>query len=160
MDDLRIYRKRLIPDECILLKDDTILETTPTHIITKWNTLNPRSDFEYGYSCYFLKEGYKISKLYRTDHSLLYWYCDIVQYTYYEADRSLIVTDLLADVVIEPDGTIKVLDANELADALEQKLCSPSLIAQSLRRLDALLCILYANKFDTLSSYIEKWTTK
>ena len=41
MDQLKIYRKRIIPDECILLKDDIILERTDDAIITKWNTSNP-----------------------------------------------------------------------------------------------------------------------
>ena len=125
MDQLKIYRKRIIPDECILLKDDIILERTPDRIITKWNTLNPRRDFHHGYSCYYLNLGYKVSKFYREDDTLLYWYCDIVDYRYQEAENALIVTDLLADVVIYPDGYIKVLDVNELAIALEKKLCEP-----------------------------------
>ena len=114
METLKIYRKRIIPDECILLKDDVILEANDEIIITKWKTLKPRRDFHHGYSCYFLKTGYKVSKFYREDDSLLYWYCDIVDYTYDEAQNSLIVTDLLADVVIYPDGYVKVLDIEEL----------------------------------------------
>ena len=117
MENLKIYRKRMIPDECILLKDDIILETTQDFIITQWKTLKPRRDFHHGYSCYYLKLGYKISKFYREDNTLLYWYCDIVDYLYKKEENSLLVTDLLADVVIYPDGYIKVLDINELAVA-------------------------------------------
>ena len=84
---INIYRKRIIPDECILLKNDTILEATDEFIITKWETLKPRRDFHHGYSCYYLKEGYKVSKFYREDHSLLYWYCDIVNYQYQESEK-------------------------------------------------------------------------
>ena len=29
-----LYRKRLIPDECILLKDDIILDASDDHILT------------------------------------------------------------------------------------------------------------------------------
>lgn len=65
MEHLKIYRRRMIPDECILLKDDIILEQTKDLIVTKWNTLKPRRDFHHGYSCYFLSYGYKVSKLYR-----------------------------------------------------------------------------------------------
>lgn len=157
MEDLKIYRKRMIPDECILLKDDMILEVTDDIIVTSWKTLKPRRDFHHGYSCYYLKLGYKISKFYREDNSLLYWYCDIVNYDYKEEDNSLIVTDLLADVVIYPDGYIKVLDIDELAIALEKKLCSPEIVTQALRKLDGLLNIIYDDKFETLSAKIENW---
>ena len=157
MNDLKIYRKRLIPDECILLKDDIILNRTDDFIVTKWNTLKPRRDFHHGYSCYFLKLGFKISKFYREDNSLLYWYCDIVDYTYQDADNALIVTDLLADVVIYPDGYVKVLDLNEPALALEKNLCEPQLITHALQKLDNLLTLIYDDKFDLLSADIEKW---
>ncbi len=160
MDHVKIYRKRMIPDECILLKDDIILEQTDDIIITSWNTLKPRRDFHHGYSCYFLKHGYKVSKFYREDNTLLYWYCDIVDYAYQQSNNALIVTDLLADVVIYPDGYIKVLDLNELAVAIEQALCEPRVITQALRKLDALLNLIYDDKFDTLSSYIDKWAEK
>lgn len=147
----------MIPDECILLREDIILERTHDRIVTKWNTLKPRRDFHHGYSCYYLSPGYKVSKFYREDNSLLYWYCDIVDYTYQEAENALIVTDLLADVVIYPDGYIKVLDVNELAIALEQNLCEPQIITQALRKLDSLLNLIYDDKFDTLAADIEKW---
>lgn len=157
MNDLKIYRKRMIPDECILLKDDMILNRTDDLIVTKWNTLKPRRDFHHGYSCYFLKQGFKISKFYREDNSLLYWYCDIVDYTYQDADNTLIVTDLLADVVVYPDGYVKVLDLNELAIALEKNLCEPQIITQALRKLDSLLNLIYDDKFDILSAEIEAY---
>lgn len=157
MEQLKIYRKRMIPDECILLKDDIILERTDDTIITKWNTLKPRRDFHHGYSCYFLKSGYKISKFCREDNTFLYWYCDIVDYAYQDGMNTLIVTDLLADVVIYPDGYIKVLDIDELAAALEKHLCDPQIITQALNKLDALLNLIYDDKFDTLTAKIEKW---
>lgn len=157
MEQLKIYRRRMIPDECILLKDDVILEQTDDIIVTKWNTLKPRRDFHHGYSCYFLKSGYKISKFYREDNSFLYWYCDIVDYHYKESEHALIVTDLLADVVLYPDGYVKVLDINELAIALEKNLCPPGTVTQALRKLDSLLNMIYDDKFDTLSAKIEHW---
>lgn len=152
-----IYRKRMIPDECILLKDDEILEANDDFIVTRWKTLKPRRDFHHGYSCYYLKQGYKVSKFYREDNTLLYWYCDIVDYDYRQADDALIVTDLLADVIIYPDGYVKVLDIDELAVALEKKLCSPALVTQALRRLDALLNTIYDDKFEVLIQHIGKW---
>ena len=57
-----LYRKRIIPDECIALKDDVILYIDDEIIVTKWNVLNPRTDFTHGYSCYFLSKNIKVSK--------------------------------------------------------------------------------------------------
>lgn len=73
-----IYRKRLIPEECILLKDDTVLHRSPEIIVTKWNSLKPRKDLHHGCSCYYLQEGIKVSRFYKEDDTLLFWYCDIV----------------------------------------------------------------------------------
>ena len=155
-----IYRKRMIPDECVLLKDDVILEMNEDIIITKWNTHNPRRDFHHGYSCYYLNMGIKVSKFYREDNTLLYWYCDIVDYKYEEKDNSLIVTDLLADVVIYPDGFVKVLDVDELAIALEKNICPVDLVIKGLKRLDNLLSFIYDDKFDILTNHIERIENK
>ncbi len=152
-----IYRKRMIPDECIRLKDDEILEANDDFIVTRWKTLKPRRDFHHGYSCYYLKRGYKVSKFFREDNTLLYWYCDIVDYDYQAENDTLVVTDLLADVIIYPDGYVKVLDIDELAVALEKQLCAPALVTQALRRLDALLNMIYDDKFEVLAARIENW---
>lgn len=114
-----LYRKRLIPEECVKLKDDEILELNEERIITKWNTLKPKKDLHHGFSCYFLDKGYKVSKFYKEDGSLLYWYCDIVTYDYDEEKNELIVTDLLADVIVNPDGFVKVVDIDEMVTCLD-----------------------------------------
>lgn len=150
-----LYRRRIIPEECILLKDDVILSCDEEHIITSWNALHPKKDLHHGMSCYFLKEGFKISKFCHEDDSLLYWYCDIVDYNYNSADNSLIVTDLLADVIIYPDGFVKVVDLDELVTALESRSISLDTLKSSLLRLDKLLGLIYSNQFDTLKAYIE-----
>lgn len=154
-----LYRKRIIPEECVLLKDDKILHCDDDMILTSWNTLKPRKDIHHGYSCYFLKEGFKVSKFYREDNSLVYWYCDIVNYDYDEAANTYIVTDLLADVLIYPDGFVKVVDIDELAEALEQKLIDESLLKTALLRLNHLLTIIYSGQFNTLQAPIEKIST-
>lgn len=156
MDSLKIYRKRLIPAECILLKDDIILDCNEEVILTKWNTLNPKTAFTHGSSCYFLKEGIKVSKFYRADNSLLYWYCDIVDYDFDAEENSLTVTDLLADVIIYPDGRVKVMDLDELAEALDRGLISGELMSKSLRRLHNLLSLIDRDKFDRLQDRLNK----
>lgn len=144
-----IYRKRLIPEECILLKDDIILETTPAYVLTKWNTIKPKKDLHHGFSCCYLDKGIKVSKFLREDGSLIYWYCDIVKYEW-NADKTILTSvDLLIDILIYPDGSLKVLDLDELAVAKEQGLLDEELLLTSLRNADSLLQDIYAGKFDT-----------
>ncbi len=155
MKPLQIYRRRIIPPECILLKGDEIIKANDEVVITKWNTLRPKNDFSHGCSCYFLKQGIKVSKFYCHDNSLLYWYCDIVDYAFDSSENTLIVTDLLADVIVYPNGTIKVVDLDELADALDKGLISASLMSLCLKRLNNLLTLIYRDKFDRLQSYLD-----
>lgn len=151
-----LYRRRIIPDECIPLKDDTILECTEERIVTSWHALRPKKDLHHGYSCYFLKEGFKVSKFYYEDGRLLYWYCDIVDFEHRKDTNELIVTDLLADVIIYPDGFVKVVDLDELVTALDSGTLSLDTLKSSLQKLDRLLQLIYKGKFDTLTVYIEK----
>lgn len=154
MTNPTLYRRRIIPDECVLLKDDIILSCDEEHIVTKWNALRPKKDLHHGASCYFMKEGFKVSKFCREDDSLLYWYCDIVDYNFDSAQNKLIVTDLLADVIIYPDGFVKVVDLDELVIALESRSISLDTLKASLNKLDKLLNIIYAGKFEKLTKML------
>ncbi|MCR4990001.1 MAG: DUF402 domain-containing protein [Lachnospiraceae bacterium] len=154
MDHPVLYRKRIIPEEKILLKDDVIISCDEDMIITKWNTLKPREDFHHGYSIYYLKEGYKVSKFCKMDGSLKYWYCDIVDYDYDKDSNELVVSDLLVDVIIYPDGGIKVDDIDELVEALDKNLISLDILKNSLLKLNKLLQILYSGQFDKLKKPI------
>lgn len=155
MDTQKIYRKRIIPEECLLLKGDKIERSDDEVIVTSWTTINPKKEFSHGCSCYFLKQGFKVSKFYCHDNTLLYWYCDIVDYEFNTEDNSLVVTDLLADVIIYPDGQVKVVDLDELADAFDKGLISKELMSTCLRRLNDLLSLIYRDKFDRLQSPLE-----
>lgn len=155
MNFSKLYRKRLIPMECILLKDDIIEYCSEDMLITSWKTLNPKIEFSHGCSCYFFQEGFKISKFYKPDGQLLYYYCDIVEFEKNKEDNSLIVTDLLADVIIYPDGRLQVMDLDELADAQEQALISGFQLNRSLRRLNKLLNIIQKGEFHHLLQKIE-----
>lgn len=148
-----LYRKRLIPDECILLNDQILL-CNDTHIVTSWTALHARDDLHHGYSCYFLKEGFKLSRFCREDGSLLYWYFDIVDYDYQEATNELTVTDLLADVIIKPDGFVKVVDLDELVQASDEGRISTETLKESLLKLNHLLTMIYSGKFAELRSYL------
>lgn len=155
MDKPLLYRKRIIPEECIALKDDIILFQNEDIIITKWHAIKPKKDLHHGYSCYFLKDGYKISKFYKEDNSLMYWYCDIVKYSYTKDTDTYIFTDLLADVLIYPDGFVKVVDIDEIAEALDAGKITAADVSQALYSLDKLLKIIYSNQFHTLQKKIE-----
>lgn len=149
-----LYRKRIIPNECILLKDDIILSYENDILITKWNALKPKKDLHHGFSCYFFKEGYKVSKFLKEDGTLLYYYCDIIDYEYNASDNSLIVTDLLADVIVYPDGFVKVVDLAELVEALDASDISVEQVKKSLLSLSNLLDIVYADKFEKLTCHL------
>ena len=155
-NELQIYRKRLIPEECILLKDDIIVEQNEDYILTKWKTLNPKTVFPTAVPAIISRKASRSAKFYRHDGSLLYWYCDIVEYTSRPEDNSLIVTDLLADIILYPDGRMHVVDLDELAEALEKGLITQAQMSACLRQLNNLITIIYRDKFDRLQNPLDK----
>ena len=168
-----LYRRRLIPDECIPLKDDLILECNEERIVTSWNAIRPKKDLHHGFSCYFLKEGFKVSKFYYEDGRLLYSFYSnnngsplqtaigaIESYDYSSTDNRLMVTDLLADVIIYPDGFVKVVDLDELVTALESRAITLDTLKSCLNRLDRLLKLIYSGGFSELTSHIEKYAVQ
>ncbi len=152
-----LYRKRLIPDECVILKDDKIIFIDDETIITSWNTFRPKAEFTHGTSYYVMKEGFKISKFYKADNSLAYIYCDIISTSYDAASDTYVFTDLLADVIIENDGRVRVVDLDELGDALTDNVLSSELMSDALHKLNNLLATIYdgtfARYFEILESH-------
>ena len=144
--NLKLYRRRFIPDELILLKDDIIYFADEKMIKTKWNVLKPRKDFAKGISWYYIKEGWKISRFMDKSDKLVYYYCDIIDVVFDEEKNSCTVNDLLADVIIYPDGRVYVVDIEEIADAFERGIINAKTVKKSLRQLDALLKIIYAGR--------------
>ncbi len=155
MNNLTLFRRRFIPDECVELKDDIIIKRTDSVIVTKWKTIRTRSDLSNGYSCYYLDRGYKVSKFLKSDGSLLCWYCDIVTYEMNSQDNSLLVIDLLADVKISPEGRIRVVDLDELSEAYEKRLIDEHLLKKSLLSLNRLLNEIYSDGIEPLAAPIE-----
>ena len=147
MKTLSLYRRRLIPDECILLKDDIILKADNEHILTRWNTLKPKKILHHGDSCYYLNKGVKVSRFYTEDNFLICWYCDIVSYEWKDEKTTLLSTDLLLDVLVYPDGSYKLVDMDELAQAHARKLISDELLQTSLLTANRLLNELYDDHF-------------
>lgn len=156
---LHLYRRRLIPEECIPLPNDVILYCDGDVLVTGWKTIRPKKDMDHGFSCYYLKEGYKISKFYRADHTLFCFYCDIISPAYEKNTNSLTVTDLLADVIIYPDGSVQVVDIDELVKAFDDGKLSLELMKKSLLILDRLLKMVYGGKLPELLQYIDRFDT-
>lgn len=152
-----LYRKRIIPEEIILLDKDIVLYSDNSHIVTKWNTIKPKKVLDHGCSCYFLDEGFKVSKFYAKDGTLMYWYCDIISYTYNKEENSYVFTDLLADVLVYPDGHVEVVDVGEIADALSEGTLSKEEMIPALRSLDKLLGIIYSGRFSEIQNMINEW---
>ena len=150
----KLYRKRIIPDECIPLKDDVVVYASERIIVTSWTTLHPKTEFNHGHSCYFLQEGYKVSRFLRSDDSLYCWYCDIIDHVYREEDNSYVFRDLLADVIVMPDGFVKVADLDEFEQALEAGTISELDVRKALRSLSKLLSIIYDGHFESLTREI------
>lgn len=152
-----LYRKRLIPAECVALKDDIILRYDDEYIITSWKTLHPKKDLDHGFSIFFKKEGWKISRFYTKDNTLMYVYCDIVSYDMNEENNDLTVIDLLADVIIYPDGFVKVVDLDELAEAVREGMLTGEQLNNCLVCLNSLLTRIYNGELDNLCSPLNEF---
>lgn len=152
-----LYRKRLIPNECILLKDDVLLYRDEHMLITRWNTLRPKKLLHHGTSGYFLDRGIKVSKFYNAANELICWYCDIITHSLDESTDTYVFTDLLADVLVYPDGFVKVVDLDELADATASGLITQEQLLIALRQTNALLEMIYNGKFKKLQEMIDTY---
>ncbi len=148
MNNIKLYRKRYIPDETVYLKNDEIISADDEKIITKWNVLKKRDDFSHGASCYFLKKGIKVSKFINKEGNIIYWYCDIVDYEYNRAENSYLFKDLLIDVIVYPNGFVKVLDMDEIAEAMEMGKIDDETVKSILKRTSLLLNDIYCGNFD------------
>ncbi len=155
MDRVKLYRRRFIPDEKILLKDDIIVSLDEDRLVTRWNVLTKRHDFTHGTSCYFFKQGWKISRFLNDRDELVYWYCDIIEPVFDSEDNSYTLNDLLIDVIIYPDGRVEVVDIDEVAIALRDNIISKELVIKALQRLDSLLKVIYSGYFESYCKYAE-----
>jgi len=152
----KLYRKRLIPSECIGL-NDTVHHYATDIIVTSWTTIRPKIDLHHGQSCYYRNECWKISRFYSEDNSLMYTYCDIVAYEEKADENSLIVKDLLADVIIYPDGFVKVVDLDELAEAVQSGLITQEEVNLCLINLNCLLQRIYAGELTQLTAPLDEY---
>ncbi len=151
MHPLTLYRKRLIPMESVLLKNDRIIFYDRHTLVTGWKTLKPKQTLASGYSCYLIDHGFKISRFYDHNGNFMYWYCDIIDTDFDEATNTYVFTDLLVDVELHPDGTTRILDLDELSEAISTGLIKTPFLTMALDRLHKLLQIIYNNEFEELA---------
>lgn len=155
--DLKLYRKRYIPNETIFLKDDEILLANSELIITKWTVLKPRKDISWGISAYYMEHNFKISKIFDADNKLVYWYCDII-HTEHPDSSTYIFHDLLVDIIVHPDGFVRVVDLDEIADVIEQSdNLTKEMIIKAMRSTNYLLTLIYDGQFKHLTKIIEDY---
>lgn len=144
---MKMYRKRFIPDEIIDISGDEVLERNNNIIVTRWKPIKPRDDIGGGISYTFLKKGYKISKIFDNDGNFIYWYCDIIEYTYDEEKDEYIFIDLLADVKVYPDGRFEVLDFDELSEVYNKKIISGEQLLNAIKSVNVLIEMVQNNLF-------------
>lgn len=155
--EMRLYRRRYIPEELVELTQDDILYADPHKIITSWEVLHPRTDFSHGVSAYFIDKHIKVSKFLKPDHSLLYWYCDIIHTEYNESTNSYTFIDLLADILVFPDQSYKLVDLDELADAIEKQYIPKEQLPVILRTIQQLLNDIYTGKFKEYQTILDQY---
>ena len=158
-DYIRLYRKRFIPDQTDCLDKDEIIGISDNRLITRWRAIKPRGDIGAGVSCYYIDKNIKVSKIYDAAGDFKYYYCDIIE-TERNADGDYIFSDLLLDVIIYADGSVKVIDAAEVADALDLGLIDVRLAKKALRALDYLLNEIYEGRFKELSKPADEVETE
>lgn len=147
MNKPTILRKRYIPNEIVDISGDEILFRGDELIVTKWKPIKPRSDIDRGISYAFIKEGYKVSLFYGEEDKFLYWYCDVIEVDYEQESDTYTLIDLLIDVKIMPDGEFKILDVDELAEAMEEGLITKEQAFKALKILDKILNMIYNGTF-------------
>lgn len=144
---MKMYRKRFIPNEIVDISNDEVLERNENMIVTRWKPIKPREDIGGGISYIFLKKGYKISKLFDTHGNFIYWYCDIIEYSYDKEKDEYIFTDLLADVKVLPNGKAEVLDMAELAEAYNKEMIIGAQMLEAIKSVNTLMEMIQDNCF-------------
>ena len=153
----KLYRKRFIPNETMELKEDIILYLDENILLTRWNAIRPKPKLSHGFSCYLLKEGLKISKFKDHQNELYLWYCDIVEISFCKEENSYLFTDLLADVTISKEGSVQVLDLDELAVAVKNNLITKEQLIKALNSTQKLLDWIETGQFCQYQNLIDQY---
>ena len=129
-DKPTLYRKRLIPNECIRLDQDKVLLRNEHLLVTRWHTIRPKKELDHGISCFLLDKGWKISRFLNREDQLICWYCDIIDWTHDPNTDTYVFTDLLADVLIYPSASLSGI-LLDIKSAVYKLLCTQLLFYTS-----------------------------
>ena len=149
-----IYRRRYIPDEVVSLKGDTIYYISDELILTSWKALKKRPDIAGGLSAYFPKLGVKVSKKLSEDGKLVYWYNDICEVVF--DGKNITMNDMLLDLLVYPDGNIRLVDSDEFAEAMEKDIITKEQSIRTMKSLSKLLDMVYSDRYDELQGPVEQ----
>ncbi|MGP1433173.1 MAG: DUF402 domain-containing protein [Catonella sp.] len=149
-----VTRRRYIPDEIITLNHDTIYYVSDELIVSGWKAIRLRPDISGGFSAYYPKLGIKTSKLFDGNGDLLYWYNDISELAFNGNDINF--TDLLIDLIVFPDNSIKILDLDEFAEAIEKNYITKEQEIKALNSFHTLLDYIYNNDYSKLQEPIKE----
>jgi len=147
---MKMFRKRFIPDETVDISKDEVLERNDKRIVTRWLPIHPRNDVFCGMSFVYYKDGYKISKFYDKDGKLLYYYVDIIDYQYDEAQDAFTFIDLLVDIKFYPTGRVEYLDFDELQEAYDKKMIDGKMLLKAISTLNTIAEKIYNGDFEEL----------
>ena len=142
-----VLRRRYIPYEVVDISDDELLYRSDDLLVTRWSSIKSRLDIHGGISFTFITKGYKVGRFYDSERNFLYWYCDVIETEYDPVTDTYTINDLLVDIKIYPDGRVILLDADELAQALEVGLVSSAQAVKALKTLNGLLKMIYDGDF-------------
>ena len=78
-------------------------------------------------------------------------------YSFNGEKNEYIMTDLLADVIIYPDGFVKVIDLEELVIALNDGILTIEQLKTSILTLNHLLELIYNGEFKSFQLLLEKY---
>lgn len=150
---MKILRKRYIPDEIIDISKDEVVVKRENLIVTKWTPIKPRPDIGYGISYTMLDKGWKVSKFFDLNGNFIYWYCDIIDYTFEEDTYTLI--DLLVDLKVYEDGKYEILDLDELEEARLKSIITLEQYNDALKKLNELIEEVKKGKFPPIQEIVK-----
>ncbi|PIQ25588.1 hypothetical protein COW36_21330 [bacterium (Candidatus Blackallbacteria) CG17_big_fil_post_rev_8_21_14_2_50_48_46] len=129
---LPIRKQKLHPVREVNLSGDTWLHQDEHLCVSYWHLPRTESDqVAHTLTLTIFDEAIQIHSKHNAAGERLYWYCDLLEVKRDEGGWHL--TDLLLDVVVFPDGSTRMLDLGELAEALEEGGIHPQQAAQALR---------------------------
>lgn len=144
---MKRFKRKFFPPITFDISNDELHYHNDDIMVTSWIPENSDMGVAKAVSVFFLKEGFQISKKFDKKGNFLYWYCDIIAIEQNTQENSITFVDLIADVVVLPNGQVELIDLDEFADAIEKNIIEREYIAQAVRSMHNLLEYIYKQDF-------------